>query len=250
MGFLRRTYNKYFVSKEDKEFIKQLEEILGYTPGNLSVYALAFAHKSTGDSEDRFFDVQNNERLEFLGDAVLGTIVAEYLFNKYPDSDEGFLTKMRSKCVNRKMLNQVGAEMGLEEFIDTSNASKMSKSTLGNALEAFIGAIYLDIGYYGTQKFIIHRMIKNFIDVLHLELYDDNFKSLLLEWCQKNKRSILYEVAGKTKVDNRDFFKVIVKIDKVVAGEAEDFNKKSAEQKVSKIALERLKIPFSTTDNP
>jgi ribonuclease III len=247
MGFIRRIFNKYFASKEEIIFAKQLEEVLGYVPSNLEFYALAFAYKSYGDSHEKYYDVQNNERLEFLGDAVLGTIVAEYLFNKYPNSDEGFLTKMRSKCVNRKMLNHVGKEMGLEEFIDISDANKMSKSTLGNALEAFIGAIYLDIGYYGTQEFIIHRMLKHFINVEHLEIYDDNFKSQLLEWCQKNKRSISYEIVNKTKVDNRDFFKIAVKIDNVSAGEADDFNKKSAEQKASKIAMEKLKIPIQPT---
>ncbi len=247
MGFIRRTFNKYLASKEDKLFTEQLEEILGYVPSNLSVYALAFAHKSFGDSNEKFYEVQNNERLEFLGDAVLGTIVAEYLFNKYPNSDEGFLTKMRSKCVNRKMLNHVGAEMGLETFIDMSSSNKMSKSTLGNALEAFIGAIYLDIGYYGTQKFIVHRMLKDFINVIHLEIYDDNFKSQLLEWCQKNKRSISYDIVQKAKVDNRDFFTVAVKIDGVKAAQADDFSKKSAEQKASKLAMDRLKIPIQAT---
>lgn len=247
MGFIRRNFNKYFASKEDKLFTEQLEEILGYTPSNLGVYALAFAHKSFGDSNGKFYDVQNNERLEFLGDAVLGTIVAEYLFNKYPNSDEGFLTKMRSKCVNRKMLNHVGSEMGLEAFIDMSSPNKMSKSTLGNALEAFIGAIYLDIGYYGTQEFIVHRMLKDFINVVHLEIYDDNFKSQLLEWCQKNKRTISYDIIEKSKLDNRDFFKVAVKIDGVIAAQADDFSKKSAEQKASKLAMDRLKIPIQAT---
>jgi len=223
MGFIRRNFNKYFASKEDKLFTEQLEEILGYTPSNLGVYALAFAHKSFGDSKGKFYDVQNNERLEFLGDAVLGTIVAEYLFNKYP------------------------TEMGLEAFIDMTSSNKMSKSTLGNALEAFIGAIYLDIGYYGTQKFIVHRMLKDFINVVHLEIYDDNFKSQLLEWCQKNKRTISYDIIEKTKVDNRDFFKVAVKIDGVQAAQADDFSKKSAEQKASKLAMNRLKIPIQAT---
>ncbi len=247
MGFIRRIFNKHFSSNQDKSFTKQLEEILGYTPSNLDVYALAFAHKSTGNSNEKFYDVSNNERLEYLGDAILGSIVAEYLFNKYPNSDEGFLTKMRSKCVNRKMLNHVGREMGLEAFIDTSSSNKMSKSTLGNALEAFIGAIYLDIGYYGTQHFVVHKMLKDFIDVEQLETYDDNFKSQLLEWCQKNKRTISYEIVEKSKVDNRDFFKVVVKIDGVEAAQAEDFSKKSAEQKASKSAMARLKIPISRT---
>jgi len=243
VGIFRRIYNERFSDKKD--LVKKLKPILGYTPTNISVYMLAFANsKSNGDIDERFNALHSNERLEFLGDAVLGTIVAEYLFNKYPNRDEGFLTKMRSKVVNRKMLNKIGAELGLESFLEVNDTSKMSKSTLGNALEAFIGAIYLDVGYYDTQKFIVNRIVRSQVDIQHLETYDDNYKSQLLEWCQKNRRSVAYIVVSKTKKDNRDFFKVAVRINDVEAASANDFSKKSAEQKASKAALIRMNIPI------
>lgn len=243
MGILQRFYNEHF--SDEKELVKRLKNILGYTPTNLSVYTLAFANsKANGEIDERFNALHSNERLEFLGDAVLGSIVAEYLFNKYPNKDEGFLTKMRSKVVNRKMLNKIGAELGLDAFLEVNDANKMSKSTLGNALEAFIGAIYLDVGYYDTRDFVVNRIVRSQVDIERLETYDDNYKSQLLEWCQKNRRSVAYNVVSKTKKDNRDYFKVVVKINDVEAAVAEDFSKKSAEQKASKAALIRMKIPI------
>ena len=240
MGFIQRVFNEHF--SDEKEFTKRLKEVLGYTPSNLSVYTLAFSNKTEGKDDDRFLALKTNERLEFLGDAVLGTIVAEYLFNKYPNKDEGFLTKMRSKVVNRKMLNRIGEEMGLAGFLEYNEANTSGKSTLGNTLEAFIGAIYLDVGYHETQNFIINRMLRQMVNIQRLETYDDNYKSQLLEWCQKNRKKIIYEVVTKDKKDNRDYFKVAVKIDGIGTAVAEDFSKKSAEQKASKTALFKMNI--------
>lgn len=243
MGIFQRIYNEHL--SDEKELVRKLKNILGYTPTNLSVYNLAFANsKSNGEIDERFNALHSNERLEFLGDAVLGSIVAEYLFNKYPNKDEGFLTKMRSKVVNRKMLNKIGAELGLDAFLEVNDTNKMSKSTLGNALEAFIGAIYLDVGYYDTRKFVVNRIVRSQVDIQRLETYDDNYKSQLLEWCQKNRRTVTYTVISKTKKENRDYFKIVVKINDVEAAVAEDFSKKSAEQKASKAALIRMKIPI------
>lgn len=240
MSLYKRIYNEYF--SEDKEFVEKLKEVLGYTPSNLNVYTLAFSNKASGSEDERFLALQTNERLEFLGDAVLGTIVAEYLFNKYPNKDEGFLTKMRSKVVNRKMLNKIGEEMGLASFLEYTDANTSGKSTLGNTLEAFIGAIYLDIGYYGTQDFIINRIVRSMVNIQRLETYDDNYKSQLLEWCQKNRKEISYDIVSKNKKENRDYFRIAVKIDKAVIATAEDFSKKSAEQKASKQALSKMNI--------
>lgn len=240
MSFIQRIYNEHF--SEDKEFVKRLKKVLGYTPTNLDVYTLAFSNKANGNDDDRFLALQTNERLEFLGDAVLGSIMAEYLFNKYPNKDEGFLTKMRSKVVNRKMLNKIGAEMGLEGFLDYNDASTLGKSTLGNTLEAFIGAIYLDIGYYGTREFVVNRIVRRMLNIQRLETYDDNYKSQLLEWCQKNRKSINYEVVSKNKKDNRDYFTIAVKVDNFLTATAEDFSKKSAEQKASHATLLKMNI--------
>lgn len=212
---------------------------MGVTPANLYLYKLAFSHKSNNSGND--FGHQNNERLEYLGDAVLGTIVAEYLYNKYPNKDEGFLTQMRSKCVKRKALNEVGEAMGLDAEINRFNAGlSISRSMLGNALEALIGAMYIDYGYETTRRIVIDKVLRNYYDIHELELVNDNYKSRLLEYCQKNGNDIEYKLLERSKRDNRDRFKVAVLINKQTKGVAEDFNKKNAEQKASESALKNL----------
>ena len=209
-------------------------------PGSLSLYRLAFSHKSFTQSLP-ITGARNNERLEYLGDAVLGTIVAEYLFKKYPNRDEGFLTKMRSKIVKRKSLNEIADQMGLDVFLIQNGVDMVSNSMLGNALEALIGAIYIDIGYKGTRKFVVKRMLRAYMDIRTLETFDDNYKSQLLEWCQKNNKSISYKVLSKFKFDNRDRFRICVMVDDEQLATAEDFSKKAAEQLASKDALSQLK---------
>src|SRR5690606_6504328 len=136
-------YNYYL--SPDKDLARRLYPLLGFVPSKLSIFKLAFAHKST--QSEKSYPLQNNERLEYLGDAVLGTIVAEYLFKKYPNANEGFLTKMRSKIVKRKSLNKVGEKMGLDLFLAEYNPTRLSRSMLGNAVEALVGAVYLELGY-------------------------------------------------------------------------------------------------------
>jgi len=176
-----------------------------------------------------------------LGDAILSTIVAEYLFKKYPSSNEGFLTKMRAKIVKRKTLNLIGDKMGLDMILmEYNNNTRLSKSMMGNALEALVGAVYLEKGYEATKLFVISRILREYLDVHALEKKDDNFKSILLEWCQKNGKDISYEVIDYYKMDKRDRFKVAVVVDGDQVAEAEDYNKKSAEQSASKLALNIL----------
>lgn len=186
--------------------------------------------------------MQNNERLEYLGDAVLGTIVAEYLFQKYPGADEGFLTKMRSKIVKRKSLNLIGDRMGVDMLLNEFNNTRISRSMLGNAVEALVGAVYLEVGYKGTKRFIIRRILHKFVNVHELETYDDNYKSILLEHCQKNGQTVSYRLVKRYKMDKRDRFKVSVNIDGEKIAVADDFNKKSAEQQASEKALLKLGI--------
>ncbi len=184
----------------------------------------------------------NNERLEYLGDAVLSTVVAEYLFKKYPYKDEGFLTKMRSKIVKRKTLNFVADRMGLDIILSAYTQGRMSSSMLGNALEALLGAIYLEWGYDKTKNYIIKNILMKYLDIHELESTNDNYKSQLLEWCQKNSKNINYTTLNKFKMNKRDRFKVAVVIDGKQISTSEDFNKKSAEQAASKIALHKLDI--------
>lgn len=184
----------------------------------------------------------NNERLEYLGDAILSTIVAEYLFKKYPNKDEGFLTKMRSKIVKRKTLNLIADRMGLDVVLSEYTQGKMSHSMLGNALEALVGAIYIEFGYKRTKQYVIRNILMKFLDIHALEHADDNYKSMLLEWCQKHGKQVGYKVISKSKLDKRDRFKVAVLIDGEKVSTAEDFNKKSAEQSASLKAVKLFSI--------
>ena len=210
-------------------------DVLGFVPGNITIYKLAFSHKSSQNEKSVLS--QNNERLEYLGDAVLGTIVAEYLFKKYPDSNEGFLTKMRSKIVKRKTLNRIGDKMELDGVLQEFNNTRLSRSMLGNAVEALVGAIYLDAGYAFTQKYIVEKILRRYLDIHELENYDDNYKSQLLEWCQKHGKTISYKLISRYKFEKRDRFKVGVFVNNQRIATADDFNKKSAEQAASEKAM-------------
>ena len=206
----------------------------------MGVFKLAFSHKS--NPSDKAYAIQNNERLEYLGDAVLGTIVAEYLFRKYPNSNEGFLTKMRSKIVKRKSLNKIGDKMGLDVLLSEYNHTRLSRSMLGNAVEALVGAVYLEKGYGPTKRFVVRKILRNYVNVHELENFDDNYKSQLLEWCQKNGQTVSYKLLARYKFEKRDRFKVAVMVNGKKIAVADDFNKKSAEQTASEKAMVALGI--------
>lgn len=238
LRFIKQLINLTFSS--DRRFVRQLWRLLGFVPAKVSTFRLAFSHKSNNNIDRGSFATQNNERLEYLGDAVLGTIVAEYLFKKYPAGDEGFLTKMRSKIVKRKSLNDIGYDMGLDEILQEYNNTRIARSMLGNAVEALVGAVYIDRGYHRTYRFVVRRMLRNYVDVEGLETYDDNYKSQLLEHCQKSGRQVSYKTLKRYKQDKRDRFQVAVMIDGEKTATGEDYNKKSAEQQASKRALKSL----------
>ena len=238
LRLLLRIYNFHF--SKDKEFARRLRQLIGFTPANMAIFRLAFSHKST--SSEKAYAIQNNERLEYLGDAVLGTIVAEYLFKKYPNSNEGFLTKMRSKIVKRKSLNKIGDKMGLDMLLSEYNQTRLSRSMLGNAVEALVGAVYLEKGYSGTKHFVVNKVLRNYVDVHELESFDDNYKSQLLEWCQKNGQTVSYKLLARYKFEKRDRFKVAVMVNGKKMATADDFNKKSAEQTASEKAMVALGI--------
>ncbi len=243
MRIILRIYNFYF--SKDKNFAKRLYALLGFTPANLNIFKLAFYHKST--STDKLYAIQSNERLEYLGDALLGTIVAEYLFKKYPNSNEGFLTKMRSKIVKRHSLNKIADKMGLDVFLSQYNNTRLSRSMLGNALEALVGAVYLECGYTKTRSYVINKILRGYLDIHELETFDDNYKSQLLEWCQKNGQTVSYKMISKYKYEKRDRFKVAVLVNGKKLATADDFNKKSAEQTASEKAMTVLGIQSNGT---
>jgi len=234
-----KLYN-YYIS-DDKHLAQKLKPIIGFVPVRLNLFKLAFYHKSMNNVDKKSTN-HNNERLEYLGDAVLSTVVAEYLFKKYPNKDEGFLTKMRSKIVKRKTLNDIADQMGLDIILSAYSQGRMSTSMLGNALEALLGAIYIEWGYDKTRDYIIKHLLMKYLDIHKLESIDDNYKSLLLEWCQKHNKAINYTTLAKYKLNKRDRFKVAVVIDGQQISTSEDFNKKAAEQSASKIAISSLNI--------
>jgi ribonuclease-3 len=235
---IRTFYNHYLSS--DKHFARSVANIIGFTPRNLQIFKQAFAHKSA--FEPKFHTVTSNERLEYLGDSILSSIVAEYLFKKYPNSDEGFLTKMRSKIVKRKTLNRIADDMGIDVVLQENNDTRLSESMKGNALEALVGAIYLEKGFETTKKIVISKILRRHLDIHDLEENDDNYKSQLLEFCQKNGNEIDYRVMERFKMENRDRFKIAVFVDGKEIATGEDFNKKSAEQNASFKALKSLGI--------
>ncbi|MDQ3142959.1 MAG: ribonuclease III [Bacteroidota bacterium] len=240
--YYRKTNHRFF--SKDKFFVERLYSLTGFTPSNIYLFKLAFYHKSTlnNNPSDHLGIYQSNERLEYLGDALLSFIIGEYLFKKYPGSNEGFLTKMRSKIVKRKTLNYIAEQMGLDYLMIEFNQTPISQSMLGNALEALVGAIYLEQGFEFTKEYILKNIVKKFINIDELEIFDDNYKSQLLEWCQKNNKEIDFRVLTKYKTDKRDRFKVGVYVDGKELATAEDFNKKSAEQFAAEIALAQIKI--------
>ena len=224
-----------------------MRSLLGFTPINLSIFKLAFFFLFT--VSEKAYAIQNNERLEYLVYAVLGTIVAEYLFKKYPNSNEGFLTKMRSKIVKRKSLNKIGDKMGLDVLLSEYNQTRLSRSMLGNAVEALVGAIYLEKGYHHTKRFVVRKILRSYVNVHELESFDDNYKSQLLEWCQKNGQTISYKLLARYKFEKRDRFKVAVMVNGKKLAIADDFNKKSAEQTASEKAMQALGILVEDDDD-
>ncbi|GAB2986381.1 hypothetical protein GCM10027049_27170 [Mucilaginibacter puniceus] len=217
---------------------------MGFVPGNLSLYRLAFRHKSVAQNVKK--GVKNsNERLEFLGDAVLGSVVAEVLFKLYPYEDEGFLTELRSKIVSRVNLNQLARKLGFEGLIEYDSrvlGSSRQGSLLGDAFEALIGAVYLDKGYNFTRNFLINHIIKSHIDIHTLEQTETNFKSKLIEWCQRHSKDISFDLIANSDGESVKLFTVQASVDGEIMGLGKEFNKKTAEKLAAEKACEALGI--------
>jgi len=239
---IRRLYKLYL--SPNRKYVKTLKNLLGFVPGNLSLYRLAFRHKSVAQSVKK--GVKNsNERLEFLGDAVLGSVVAEVLFKLYPYKDEGFLTELRSKIVSRVNLNQLARKLGFDKLVEYDNrviASTRQGSLLGDAFEALIGAVYLDKGYDFTKNFLINHIIKSHIDIHTLEQTETNFKSKLIEWCQRHGKDISFEQIDNHEGESNRLFTVQVLVDGETVGLGKEFSKKNAEKLAAEKACEALGI--------
>jgi len=224
----------YLFSK-NRAFYIQLFSILKFFPRKLANYKLAFIHKSASEKNKLGLTI-NNERLEYLGDAVLGSVIADFLYRKFPEEDEGFLTQARSKIVNGEKLSNLAVLIHLDRLVKSRAQATLGKKNLyGDAFEALIGSIFLDIGYKRTERFILRRIIKKHIDIQKLIATDTNYKSQLLEWCQKQKKELEFYTDQDPYQEN--FFISMVSIDKKTFSTGEGRSKKEAEQSASKATL-------------
>jgi ribonuclease III len=235
LSLSRNIFSRF--SEEDKALQKALKNILGYKPRYLPFYISAITHRSQSDLVST-----NNERLEFLGDAFIGSIVGEYLFKKYPTRHEGYLTEMRSKIVSRVSLNEIALRMGLQKIVRFNKNDKMLRRShiFGNALEALVGAIYLDVGFDKTRKFILKQVLATFIDMEELETTEYNFKNKLYTWAQRGGRHIEFVTISEKLEAGRKVFTVGIEVDGEMFMTATGYTKKEAGQMASQKAMEKV----------
>ena len=227
---------------KDKELYVFIHRITGYYPRDIRPYQLAMIHRSKPVKmpDGRW---ANSERLEYLGDAVLDTVVADFLYNTFPGKHEGFLTSTRAKIVQRESLNRIGNTLHLDSHVHAQMRSSSHNSYIcGNALEALVGAVYLDQGYKRCRRFIVERLIKKHFDLNDLVKTEQNFKSRLIEWTQKYRVTIEYELVDSyTDTDNNPVFRTAVILGGIYASDAQGYSKKESHQAASKKALDRLR---------
>lgn len=227
-------------SEKDEKFYVGVKKILAFKPGDITIYKEAFTHRSMNTTNTEG-STQNYERLEFLGDAVLGSVIAAHLFKKVPGGNEGYLTKMRSKVVSREHLNELGRDLNLIALVKTNIPTKQFGENIhGNVFEALVGAIYLDKGYRDCEKFIHRRVIKPYVDIQKLEGKIISYKSLFIEWCQKNKKSFKFNTYEDTGNDPLKHFAVKLQLEQDTVAKARGTSKKKAEERAAKRAYYKL----------
>jgi ribonuclease-3 len=241
--FRKRINGTYILPK--REFSARLKKILGFKPGNLKLYEIAFIHRSATFTMPDGNKV-NNERLEYLGDAVLDAVLSDYLFEKFPDATEGFLTKIRSRIVNREILNQLAFSMGIPEIlISNVNSGQPTKNLYGDALEALIGSVFLDKGFRKTKKLVIKNVLSRYLDLDRIIKTDTDYKSLVFEWVQKHKSNLIFTYNEEYDFNlKKSVFSTTLLIDKVEMGEGQGSSKKEAEQDAAGQAWKKLKDKF------
>ena len=221
---------------------QSIKNILGFYPGNIFIYKLAFLHKSASQESRKGIKL-SNERLEYLGDTILSTVVADFLFKKYPYNDEGFLTELRSKIVSRANLNKLSKKMGLHLLIQRDNESNnLYRSIEGDTFEALIGAIYLDKGFNFTYRVIIDRIIQVHLDIDELEHKQWNFKSKLIDWTQREKKTVGFNVVGVIGSGYTKQYMVDLTVDGETVASGQDYSIKAAEQLAAEKAYLLLSI--------
>ena len=228
-----------FSGHKKREFLNQLVNVLGFAPGRIALYNAALSHRSFKEKA-----TENNERLEYLGDAILGSIIADYLFMKYPFKGEGFLTEMRSKMVNRQILNNIAVKMGLKKITsyNRSDGSLKSSQIFGNALAALVGAIYIDRGYQKTKQWVIKKIILPHLYMDDLETVDINKKNKLYRWANRSGKLLEYETLEERIENGRSLLTVGAELDDEMVAEGRAFNKKDASQIAAQLAVEKLNI--------
>ena len=232
IDFLLRPFRRNF--GKDKAFYAAIDDMFGFIPHNIELYKLALIHKSASVVLENGQHI-NNERLEFLGDAVLESVSSDYLFIEFPDKNEGFLTQLRSKMVSRQTLNEVAKRIGLDDYVITHSSNNLSqKHIYGDAFEAMMGAIYLDQGYDFVNRLLINKIFVEYIKVGSLLESETDFKSRLIEWCQKNHHTIYFATShDKTYSSTHPFFYSKVLIDNMEVGYGAGDSKKEAEQRAA-----------------
>ncbi len=244
MSLFRKRINGTYLLDE-REFRSRLKKLLRFNPGNLRLYEIAFIHRSASFTLPNGKKV-NNERLEYLGDAVLDAILSDFLFIKFPDANEGFLTKIRSRIVNRDVLNQLAISMGINKIlISNINSSHQTKNLYGDALEALIGSVFLDKGFKKTKKLFLRNVLNKYLDLKVIVSTDTDYKSLVFEWVQKHKSNLIFTYNEEYDFNlKKSVFSTTLFIDRQVLGEGHGSSKKEAEQEASSKAWERLKDNF------
>ena len=235
-----KPYNPGSEASSDKLLKQAIKSILGYRPGNIFLYHLAFLHKSV--TQETFNGIRvNNERLEFLGDAILDAVTADFLFRTFPTKDEGFLTEMRSKIVSRAMLNKLSQKMGIDQLIQLDGSSSGTfRSFKGDAFEALIGAIYLDKGYDFTRKIILERIINYYFNMDELVNQEVNFKSRIIEWAQREKKQAQFNVLGEVGSGYKKQYIVELVLNGEVIARGQDYSIKGAEQNAAEKSWQKI----------
>lgn len=228
-----------FKAYKDRRFVLTISRMTGQTPNNVELYKLAVCHSSVGKEN------QSNERLEYLGDAILGAIIAEFLFKKFPYKSEGFLTEIRSRIVNRESLNKLAKKIGLNKIVEYNtnrNVLLSHKSIYGDALEALVGAVYLDKGFKNCKKFVLDKLIFPHFDLDEIVENNTNFKSILIEWAQKENKSLKFIIVDEIgSLHNKEFTaEVLLENQSVSSGKG--YSKKKAEQAAAEKACQTLNL--------
>jgi ribonuclease-3 len=241
-----KSFFNFFQKKteEDKRLISFINLMTGAKPFNLNIYKLALKHSSVAEKTPNQSFKLSNERLEYLGDAILGAIIAEYLYKKYPYKDEGFLTEIRSRIVNRESLNNLSRKIGLADLVEFEGQkyARTYQSMAGDALEAFIGAVFLDKGFYFCKKFVLKRLIQPHLDIEKIVQTNLNFKSMLIEYAQRENKEVEFVLVDEKNNKGTTIFTVEVVIDGESVGVGMGQNKKKAEQAAAEKAFANLQI--------